>query len=269
MAAGLRRRLLPAPVYRQPGPQEDAPFLTGRLSHLILLSYEIDPALLAPRLPARTELDFYGNRTFVTLVGLRFSQPVIHGLPLPFYREYTQVNLRFYVRRKIAPNNWRRGVVFIRQIVPHRPIAWAARNLFHENVVSLDMDQIHRSGGGDAVLTEYAWRSGQQRYFLRAVYPDQPIFPEPGSKEEFLLARHWGYTRPQDGGCREYRFEHPPWQTCKTVEVEVSTGLGEFYGPPFSKLFDTRPDSAFAADGSEVTLYRSHPCETVFPGATT
>ena len=109
MAAGLRRRRLANPVFRQPEPQEETPFLTARLSRLILLNYEADPALLTPSLPAHTELDFYEHRTFVSLLGLHFSSPSIHGLPLPFYREYAQVNLRFYVRCRIERGNWRRG----------------------------------------------------------------------------------------------------------------------------------------------------------------
>lgn len=264
MAAGLPRKPLPNPVFRQPEPPEDAPFLTARLSRLILLSYEIDPALLAPCLPACTELDCYDNRAFITLVGLHFSQPALHGLELPLFREYAQVNLRFYVRRRIGGDNWRHGVAFIKQIVPHRPVAWAARRLFHENAVSLEMDEVHRSQGEDAMLTEYGWRSGGQRWFIRALSPNQPVFPDPGSKEEFLLARYWGYTRPQDGGCREYRFSHPPWRVCKALEAKVSAGLGDFYGPPFTEIFNGRPASAFAASGSQVTLYRGHPCETDF-----
>lgn len=236
------------------------PFLTARLSRLILLNYAVDPALLAPRLPARTELDFYNNKTFVSFVGLHFSRPGIHGLPLPFYREYAQVNLRFYVRCRIERGNWRRGVVFIKQIVPYRPVAWAARSLFHENVAALCMDEANRSQDGGAMLTEYGWRSEGQRYFIRAVYPDQPVLPEPGSVEEFLLERYWGFNRQKDGSCREYRFEHPLWRICKAVKAETSPGLGDFYGPPFAELFDTRPDSAFAADSSEVILHRSHPC---------
>jgi len=237
------------------------PFLTAQLSRLILLNYELDPALLAPRLPAHTELDFYDHRTFVSLLGLHFSRPGIYGLPLPLYREYAQVNLRFYVRRRIERGNWRRGVVFIKQIVPHRPVAWAARSLFHETMVALSMNEANLSQGRDTMMSEYGWRSEGQRYFIRAVYPDHPILPEPGSVEEFLLERNWGYNRQKDGDCLEYRFSHPPWRICKTVEAEASPGLGDFYGPPFTEIFSGRPDSAFAAGGSQVTLYRGHPCQ--------
>jgi hypothetical protein len=130
------------------------PFLTARLSRLILLNYQLDPALLAPRLPAHTELDFYDHQTFVTLLGLHFSRPSIHGLPLPFYREYSQVNLRFYVRRRIERGNWRRGVAFIKQIVPYHPVAWVARSLFHETVVTRSIDQTSRSEGRNTIMTE-------------------------------------------------------------------------------------------------------------------
>ncbi|MFA7383633.1 MAG: DUF2071 domain-containing protein [Desulfurivibrionaceae bacterium] len=236
------------------------PFLTAQLSRLILLNYEVNPSLLAPRLPTYTELDFYDHRAFVSLIGLHFSKPRIYGLPLPFYREYAQVNLRFYVRRRIERGNWRRGVVFIGQIVPHLPVAWAARSLFHENAVARNMDEANLSQSRNAMTTEYGWRSGGQRYFIRAVYPDHPVLPEPGTVEEFLLERYWGYTRQQDGGCLEYRFSHPPWRICKAVEAETSPGLGDFYGPPFAGLFGKQPNSAFAANGSEVVLSRGHPC---------
>jgi uncharacterized protein len=244
-----------------PEPQEPAPFLTARLSRIIMLSYEADPALLNPLLPPQTELDFHGDSTFVSLVGLRFNEPRVYGLPLPFYREYAQVNLRFYVRRRIEGGDWRRGVAFIKQIVPHRPVAWAARLLFNETAVARNMDQIHRAQARGETVTEYGWRSGRQRYFIRAVSPDRPVFPDPGSEEEFLLERYWGYGRQKDGSCLEYRFNHPPWRICRAVAAEAAAGLGDFYGPPFSGLLGGRPDLSFAADGSQVTLFRGRPCQ--------
>lgn len=260
MATGLLRGLLPAPLARQPKARQGRPFLTARMSRLLLLSYEIDPALLLPHLPAGTEVDFHARRAFVTLLGLHLGNPALYGLPLPFFRGYAQVNLRFYVRRRLAPNHWRRGVAFIRQIVPHRPVAWTAQWLFHEPVVRLDTEEISRSQGRDAVLSEYGWRCAGQRHCLRALYPAQPVLPEPGSEEEFLLERYWGYSRRKNGGCLEYRFLHPPWRFAKAVEAEVSAGVGDFFGPPFAELFNGPPDSSFAADGSQVTLYRGHPC---------
>ena len=41
------------------------PFLTARLSRLILLNYEVEPALLAPLLPVHTELDFHAGQAAV------------------------------------------------------------------------------------------------------------------------------------------------------------------------------------------------------------
>ncbi len=51
-------------------------FLKAEWRHLAMLNYAVDPALLAPHLPAGCELDFFGGQTF--LLGGR--------LPLPRYQ---------------------------------------------------------------------------------------------------------------------------------------------------------------------------------------
>jgi hypothetical protein len=233
------------------------PFLTARLNRLIMLSYEIDPLLLAPYVPPHTELDFHHRRTFVSLVGLYFQDPRVYGIPLPFYGHYPQVNLRCYVRRRVAPGNWRHGVVFIKQLIPHRPIAWMARRLFNENMTAHRMELIHRSRDRWEEMLEYGWYSGSRRYFIKAVYSDRPAYPEPGSVEEFLLERYRGFSRQQNGTCLEYRFSRPPWKIRRTNSAE--SGAGDFYGPPFTGVLRSRPDLSFAAGGSQVTLHRGHP----------
>lgn len=233
------------------------PFLTARLSRLIMLSYEIDPLLLAPYVPPHMELDFHNQRTFVSLVGLWFRDPRVYGIPLPFYREYPQVNLRFYVRRRLSPGTWSHGVAFIKQLVPHPPVAWMAHRLFNENVAAHRMELIHRNRDRRDEMVEYGWHSGSRRYFIRAVYPHRAAYPESGSVEEFLLERYRGFSRQQEGTCLEYRFTHPPWKICRTNSAEA--GVGDFYGPPFTGVLRSRPDLSFAAAGSQVTLHRGHP----------
>ena len=48
------------------------------------------------------------------------------------------MNLRFYVRRK-SPDGWRRGVVFIRELVPRPAIALIARAFYGENYIAVPM----------------------------------------------------------------------------------------------------------------------------------
>ena len=92
-------------------------FLTAEWRYLAMLNFEIDPTILRPFVPRGTELDFYRDIAYVSVVGFRFLNAHLFGIGLPFHRDFEEVNLRFYVRRR-AEEGWRRGVVFIRELVP-------------------------------------------------------------------------------------------------------------------------------------------------------
>ena len=124
---GGRHRTLESPV-----------FLSAQWRHLVLLNYVVDPQLLKVAVPAGTELDFWEGRTFVSVVGFRFLETRVLGLPIPFHRDFEEVNLRFYVRRR-AEDGWRRGVVFLREVVPRRAIAAIARLVYNERYVACAM----------------------------------------------------------------------------------------------------------------------------------
>src|SRR5271157_4451820 len=101
------------------GPTERI-FLTAEWRDLLMLNYEADPALLRTHVPRGTELDSFGGNTYVSLVGFRFLRTKLFGfLPIPLHANFDEVNLRFYVRRD-SGGELRRGVVFIREIVPRR-----------------------------------------------------------------------------------------------------------------------------------------------------
>ncbi len=106
-----------------------SPFLTAEWRFLAMLNYEIDQALLLPLVPVGTELDSWNGKTFISMVGFRFTHTRLLGLAIPFHRNFDEVNLRFYVRRS-SPEGWRGGVVFIKEIVPRAAIAWVARRVF-------------------------------------------------------------------------------------------------------------------------------------------
>ncbi|MGH9709897.1 MAG: DUF2071 domain-containing protein, partial [Candidatus Acidiferrales bacterium] len=93
-------------------------FLSAEWRNLVMLNYEIDPDILRKYVPHGTEVDSFQGKTFMSLVGFQFLHAKIFGfLPLPFHTDFDEVNLRFYVRRRESSEN-RRGVVFIREIVP-------------------------------------------------------------------------------------------------------------------------------------------------------
>src|SRR5579884_3855531 len=91
-------------------------FLTAEWRHLALLNYKVDASLLAPHLPTGTELDEWQGAPYVSLVGFLFRRTRVLRVPVPFHGEFTEVNLRFYVKRTVGAEV-RRGVTFVRELV--------------------------------------------------------------------------------------------------------------------------------------------------------
>ena len=56
-------------------------FLTAEWRDLVMLSYEIDPAVLTSRVPRGCELDAWEGRHFVSVVGFRFLRTRVHSRP--------------------------------------------------------------------------------------------------------------------------------------------------------------------------------------------
>ena len=229
-------------------------FLTAEWRHLAMLNYEVDPALLARHVPAGTELDRFDGKTFVSLVGFRFLSTKVLGIPIPFHRNFDEVNLRFYVRRR-ENGVVKRGVVFIQEIVPRRAIAAVARLVYNENYRSLPMaHQISFEEG--ALRVEYAWRLGSIWNRLTVHAAGVPRTMTDGSAEQFIAEHYWGYSAQPSGGCVEYHVAHPPWRVWDVTHAEYSGNAASLYGAAFAAVLNKPPDSAFVAEGSPVTVYR-------------
>jgi uncharacterized protein YqjF (DUF2071 family) len=235
------------------------PFLTAAWRYLVMLNYEIDSSTLTPLVPRNTELDFYQGRALVSLVGFRFVDTRVQGLPIPFHQNFEEINLRFYVRRR-AEDGWRRGVVFIKEVVPRRAIALIARAKYNEPYVALPMrheiqlDDIESGGRG---LVRYQWRQ-HRWYTIQAEVQGPPRPLESGSEAEFITEHYWGYTRQRDGGTIEYRVQHPRWQVWNANSAQLDCDVERMYGPEFGPALSGVPASAFVADGSPVTVFPGH-----------
>lgn len=232
------------------------PFLTARWERLVLLNYEVDPDLLLPLVPAGTELDRWDDRCLMSLVGFRFLDTRLLGLPIPGHRDFDEVNLRFYVRRKGDDGVWRRAVVFVRELVPRWAIATLARWVYNEPYLAVPMThdiRVTPEAGGTAI---YGWRYRGESFALSAEAegPARPLVP--GSEAEFITEHYWGYTRQRDGGTLEYQVEHPSWNVW-TATTSAFTGPGELlYGPDFGPILARPPVSAFVAVGSPVAVHK-------------
>jgi uncharacterized protein YqjF (DUF2071 family) len=233
------------------------PFLTATWRHLVMLSYEADPQALQKYVPVGTELDFWNGKCLISIVGLLFLNTRVLGVPVPFYRNYEQVNLRFYVRRQ-SSEGWKRGTVFIKQIVPKRAIALVAQRMHQEKFVAMPMNHtfetLHRPGQLRRV--SYQWFHRGERNKLSAQASGEPTLPPPGSSEEFVAEHYWGYNRRHDGATLEYQVERSPWRLWKAEQSELACGVAGIYGPEFEESLKGPPVSAFLAEGSDVVVYR-------------
>lgn len=229
------------------------PFLTARWRHLAMLNYEVDPAVVRPLAPEGTEIDAFDGRTYASVVGFMFLDTRVLGWAIPFHRNFEEVNLRFYVRRK-AENGWRRGVVFVKEIVPRVAIAWVARALYGEKYVAFTMS--HRWSSEDPPDVRYAWGAGHREMSIE-LDPEGPYQPVPeGSEEEFITEHYWGYTALRKGGSVEYQVEHPRWRVAPARRAAWEGDATDLYGPAFAEVLAGRSRSAFLAEGSKVAVHK-------------
>ena len=237
--------------------QYGKPFLTAEWRYLAMLNYEIDPAILRRFVPRGTELDSWNGKTFVSMVGFLFLNTRVMGIPIPFHENFEEINLRFYVRRK-AEDGWRRGVVFIKEIVPRAAIAWVARWLYNENYVALPTGNALLRSSADATNIEsakYFWTFQKRGQFLEVVTDGMPRHFLEGAEEEFIAQHYWGYAAQRNGGTVEYRVDHPVWRIWQARSARLDCDVEKLYGEEFAKFLQVNPSSAFLAEGSEVTVY--------------
>ena len=216
-----------------------------------MLNFVVDPKVVEPLVPPGTEIDFENGETFLSVVGFLFLDTRLLGLPIPLHRDFEEVNLRFYVRKKSA-DTWRRGVVFVRELVPRRAIATVARVFYGENYVAVPMK--HQIDHADLTLAvEYSWRRGRKWESLKMTARGEPQTIAAGSHAEFITEHYWGYTFFR-GGCSEYRVEHPRWKIWNAESFEFSANVAALYREQFVEPLSAPPCSAFIADGSPIQV---------------
>ena len=227
-------------------------FLTAEWNNLLMLNYAVDPALLQRFVPAGTELDTFEGNTYVSLVAFEFNRSRLLGFPIPFHQAFEEINLRFYVRRSS-----RRGVVFIRELVPKQAVATIARLAFNENYTCVPMShRITTHPQNNTVEAEYAWGSDHKRSFMRIKAEGSSFLPPDGSLSQFITEHYWGYAAQSDGGCLEYEVKHPQWYVRTARQAEFCGNAAPYYGTEFGQVLANNPDSAFLAVGSSVTVFK-------------
>jgi len=227
-------------------------FLTAEWKNLLMLNYAVDPAILAPFVPSGTELDTFEGKTYISLIGFEFNRTRLLGFRVPFHQSFEEVNVRFYVRR-----GEKRGVVFIRELVPRRAVAAIARWAFNEKYLRVPMShRIVKRANGDIATAEFAWRHSGERFRMSAETEGDGYLAAEGSESQFITEHYWGYAAQGEGGCIEYEVQHPQWRVWKTKNVSFSGIADRLYGAGIARVLAREPDSAFLAEGSAVTVFK-------------
>jgi uncharacterized protein len=228
-------------------------FLSAEWRKLVMANYVVDPTLLMPWLPSGTGLDLFGDKCFVSLVGFMFQNTRVLGMRIPFHQNFEEVNLRFYVRHK-KNDEWRRGVVFVKEIVPRVAITFVANTLYNENYETLPMKHEWHNDGTELSVA-YQWNlNGWHGISVKAQPVSVPITI--GSEEEFITEHYWGYTRINDAKTSEYEVQHPRWEVYPVKEFSVDTDFKTVYGPEFGVLNSLHPHSVFLAEGSLIQVMK-------------
>jgi len=226
-------------------------FLTAEWRKLAMANYAIDKKLLLPYLPHKTELDLWNNNRYVSLVGFRFQDVKLRGFSIPLHTNFEEVNLRFYVRYK-SSEGWKRGVVFISEIVPRRAITFVANTLYGEKYVTMPM-AYSWTENNDTLTVSYKWKK-QSWNELQVTTSINSVVIAEGSEEEFITEHYWGYSKLKNNQTSEYEVAHPRWEVYQTKEHYINVDFENIYGKDFRFLQHETPASVFIAEGSPVSI---------------
>ena len=241
--------------------------MKARWTELVVLNFRVPVEVVARVAPAGTEVDLHEGEAYISIVGFRFQNTRLFGLPIPGHTRFDEINLRHYVRRTVN-DEVRRGVTFVREVAPRRAIAIVANRLYNENYVVRPMRHVIAMAGGELRVgdtIEYGWGSGAgsflrqntlvwNRFGARVATPLG--IPATGSLEEFIVEHYWGYGSDGRGRTIEYRVAHPAWRVSTATDVCWDCDVESTYRSPFAQYLMTKPASAIIAEGSAVQVFR-------------
>lgn len=215
-----------------------------------MANYEVDPVLLADRVPAGTQIDLHEGKCFASLVGFMFLDTRVMDFLVPFHVNFEEVNLRFYVRRELK-NEIRRGVVFVKEIVPRTAIAAVARSLYGEPYERWKMSHFRDDGH-----VRYSWKKSSCENTISVKRGESLGVPAENSHGEFIIEHYWGYTKRKGGRTDEYKVEHPKWELFSACEPRIDVDFCATYGSEFAFLNTESPYSVLLAKGSDIAVYK-------------
>ena len=217
-----------------------------------MANYAVPPDILQPYLPKGVELDLYEGKPCVSLVGFMFNRTSLFKIPIPFLGTFEEINLRFYVKR-IEGTTEKRGVVFINETVPYKPVAWLANKFYKEHYMAIPTKNRIEIGASVKKI-KYEWKINNAWNHIAVNAKIEKDDMLSGSIEEFIFEHYYGYTKIDHLVSQEYQVKHARWQVNKVINYSIDCNFTAMYGSDFEFLNHHEPDSVVVAEGSAVTV---------------
>ncbi len=227
-------------------------FLKAEWRKLVMVNYAVNPEVLQPYVPKGTELDFFEDVCYVSVVGFMFKNTKLLGVKIPFHINFEEVNLRFYVKRKTA-SEVKRGVVFIKEIVPKPAITFVANTIYNENYETLPMQHLWKEKENELEVV-YKWKKNNNWNSIKVIAENTPTNIEENSVIEFISEHYWGYAKESEKKTTEYEVRHPRWQYYSINNFNMKIDFKETYGDNFEFLNSIEPSSVMLLEGSEISV---------------
>jgi uncharacterized protein len=228
-------------------------FLKANWENIIMANYVIDPKILIPFLPKGVELDLFNDKCYISLVGFMFKNTKLFSIPIPFFGDFEEINLRFYVKRIDENGTIRRGVVFINETIPYPIVAWMANKLYNEHytVVPTKHNIIEDKF---VKIVEFQWLLNKKWNSIKVQAAVASKAMEENSLERFIYEHYYGYTKISESETEEYKLQHPSWKVSQVTDYAIDCDFETMYGKSFSVLNEIKPEGVFIANGSAVAI---------------
>lgn len=241
-----------------PKDNSQKPLMQADWSEIVALNFQIDPAILEPRVPRGLELDFHNDETYVSLVAMYLRNVKMMGFPIPISRGFEELNLRFYVKRKVGPR-FVTGACFIKDFVPNAVGSWILSTLFKTTFARMKMKR-ECSGFGSrdeevVPKVSYEWKVGDTENKIKIKARARMKKTGPDTKVGFILGHNNEYS-VRKSRIYEYRVQRPPWVVWDAAQASFECNTKQLFGQEFVKTLSRRPSSVFVSEGSPVTIFR-------------
>lgn len=227
-------------------------FLKANWENIVMVNYEISEAILSKYLPKGVSIDLFDGKAYVSLVGFMFKNTKIFNVPIFKFGTFEEINLRFYVSRKVG-NETRRGCVFINETVPYKVVAWLANALYKEHYTTIPTKH-HWDFTNENKQIKYEWLVNKKWNSISLSASKEKKIMAENSFEKFIFEHYYGYTKYNETVTEEYQIAHPSWLTNAIFEYKIDCDFQKMYGNDFAVLVKALPTSVFLAEGSAVAI---------------